>query len=58
MVRTMVQQVGVEEEQDFVVVEVVAMEEVEERMMGIGSPMSKVTQIMTFNIIIVSVMSI
>jgi len=54
MVRTMVQQAKVEEEEDFVVVEVVAMEEAEEGMMGIGSPMSKVTQRMASNVIIVS----
>ena len=58
MVRIMVQQEGVEEEEDSVVVEVVATEEAEEGMMCIGSPMSKVTQRMTFNVIIVSVLGI
>ena len=32
----------------------VAMEEAEEGMMGIGSPMSKVTQRIAFNVIIIS----
>ncbi|KAH0745834.1 hypothetical protein KY285_007491 [Solanum tuberosum] len=39
---------------DFVVVEVVAMEEADEGMMGICSTMSKVTKRMAFNVIIVS----
>ena len=54
MVRKMVQQAEIEEEEDSEVVEVVAIEEAEEGIMGIGSPMRKVTQRMTFNFIIVS----
>ena len=54
MVRTMVQQAEIEEEEDYVVVEVVAMEVAEEGIMAIGNPMRKVTQRMTFSIIIVS----
>lgn len=53
MVRTMVQHAEVEEEENFVVVVVMGMEEVEEGMVGIGSPMSKVTQRMAFNVIII-----
>ncbi len=58
MVRTMVQQANVEEEENFLVFEVVVVEEVKEGMMVIGSPMSKGTQRIAFNVIIVGATSI
>jgi len=45
------QQVEVKEEEEFLVVEVVVMIEVEEGMEDKGNIMSKVTQRMTFNVI-------
>ena len=56
--KTMVRQAKVQEEEDSVVVEVVAIEEAEEGTMGIGCPMSKVTQRIAFNVIITNPMDI
>ncbi|KAH0657835.1 hypothetical protein KY289_026583 [Solanum tuberosum] len=52
----MIQQIEVVEEEDFAVVEVMVMEEVEEEIMGTCSPMSKATQKMVFNFIIATAM--
>ena len=46
-----VQQVEAEEEENFAVFEAVVMEEAEEEILGISSPMNKATQKMAFNVI-------
>ena len=53
-----VQQVEAEEEENFTVVEAVVMEEAEEEILGIGSPMNKATQKMAFNVITAITMGI
>lgn len=52
MVWIIVQQAKLKEKENFAILEVVIVEEAEEEMVGAYSPMSKVSQRMTFNITI------